>query len=69
MVGFALKCTPHDCVFRRIVRNPARKLLVVGAQSLSVLTVASYVQDQFRHQASALVIVWECQRATAAWLF
>ncbi|CAM9212805.1 unnamed protein product, partial [Hapterophycus canaliculatus] len=34
--------------------TPARKLLVLATQSLSVLTVISYVQDQFRHQVYPL---------------
>lgn len=33
-----------------LFRGPARRLLVLGTQTLSVLTVVSYVQDQFRHQ-------------------
>ncbi|CAM9719584.1 unnamed protein product [Scytosiphon promiscuus] len=34
--------------------TPARKLLVLATQSLSVLTILSYIQDQFRHQVYPL---------------
>ncbi|CAM9265044.1 unnamed protein product [Ectocarpus sp. 4 AP-2014] len=37
--------------------RPARKVLVLATQSLSVLTVASYLQDQFRHQVYPLPTV------------
>eukprot|EP00903_Cladosiphon_okamuranus_P010213 g9672.t1 len=37
--------------------GPARRLLVLGTQTLSVLTVVSYVQDQFRHQVYPLPAV------------
>ncbi|CAM9354228.1 unnamed protein product [Ectocarpus fasciculatus] len=37
--------------------RPARKVLVLATQSLSVLTVASYLQDQFRHQVYPLPAV------------
>ncbi|CAM9139519.1 unnamed protein product [Ascophyllum nodosum] len=35
----------------------ARSIVVIGAQSLSLLTVASYIQDQFRHQVYPLPAV------------
>eukprot|EP00752_Nemacystus_decipiens_P002280 g2160.t2 len=37
--------------------GPARRLLVLGTQTLSALTVVSYVQDQFRHQVYPLPAV------------
>ncbi|CAB1104366.1 unnamed protein product [Ectocarpus sp. CCAP 1310/34] len=37
--------------------RPARKVLVLATQCLSVLTVASYLQDQFRHQVYPLPTV------------
>lgn len=41
--------------------GPARRLLVLGTQTLSVLTVVSYVQDQFRHQVRpAPMLVSQC---------
>ncbi len=40
------------CFYLFWCRNPARRLLVLGTQTLSALTVISYVQDQFRHQVS-----------------
>lgn len=36
------------------LRDAARRLLVTLAQGLSVLTVVSYVQDQFRNQVTCV---------------
>ncbi|CAM9823883.1 unnamed protein product [Pylaiella littoralis] len=41
-------------VLTAIGPKPARRLLVFGTQSLSALTVVSYIQDQFRHQVYPL---------------